>query len=91
MNYEGNLGKWATPHWKDRDLKSITRSDVYDVVTQFPGDELTPHSKRSLLKCIKRIFQMALEDAIIDRNPAIGIKVQVPEVEQCKISLMGAR
>jgi integrase len=82
MMYETYLGKRVTPYWKNRELKSITRSDVYDVVMEFPGDEITPNSKRCLLKCIKRVLQMALEDAVIDRNPAVGVKIQVHEVEQ---------
>ncbi|MDR3608463.1 MAG: site-specific integrase [Oligoflexia bacterium] len=82
MKYDTFLGKRVTPRWKDRDLKSITRSDVFDVVMEFPGDEITLNSKKCLLKCIKRVFQMALEEGILDRNPAIGLKVNVPEIDQ---------
>jgi integrase len=80
--YEKVLSTWVTPHWKERPLRSITREDVFSLVHEKPEGRLTPHSKRTLLKYIKRVLQMAMEEGLIDRNPAIGVKVQVPEVEQ---------
>ncbi len=82
LSYESYLGEWVNDRWKDRELKSITRQDVFDVVMDQVECDLTPHSRKTLLKCTKRVFQMALEDGLIDRNPAVGVKVHVPEVEQ---------
>lgn len=82
INYESYLGKWVNPLWKNRQLKSITRDEVYKVVFEDFGQSLSPNSRRTLLKHIKRVCQMAMDDGILDRNPATGIKVQVPEVDQ---------
>lgn len=82
INYQSYLGKWAAPHWKDRDLKSITRDDVYTVVYERFDPTHSPSSRKTLLKQIKRIFQLAMEEGLLDRNPAVGITVNVPEVEQ---------
>ncbi len=50
---------------------------------KFPKSRLlSAHSRKTLLKLIKRVFQIAVEDGILERNPAVGIKVPVPEVEQ---------
>lgn len=36
-------------------------------------------SRRNLIKMVKRLFQMALEEGIIDKNPALGIMIRIPE------------
>ena len=82
MNYQGYIGKWVSPHWKNRELKAISRDDVYKVVFDTFDKTLSANSQRTLLKQIRRIFEMAVEDAVLDRNPASGIKVHVPEIEQ---------
>ena len=70
------------PHWDDREIKSITREDFYSVVYEKFDPSLSPNARGTLLKQIRRIFQMAMEEVILDRNPTVGITVQVPEVEQ---------
>jgi len=82
LNYDSYLGKWADPHWNDRELKTITREDVYSIVFEQPECKLSDHSRKTLLKYIKRVLQMGLEEDILSRNPAIGVKVHVPETEQ---------
>ena len=86
FNYECSLGKWVTPHWEDREIKSIKREDVYSVIFEKLDPDLSPHSRKNLLKYLKRVFQMAVEEGILDRNPALGIKVQVPEVDQAVLT-----
>lgn len=82
FDYETRLGKWIHPKWEIRDLSSITKKDVYDAVYEEIDSSLSPHSKKTVLKMVKRIFQMAVEEGVLDRNPCIGIKVRVPEIEQ---------
>ncbi len=82
INYQSYLEKWVAPHWNKRELKSITRDDVYTVVYETFDQKNSANSRRTLLKQTKRIFQVAMEDGLLDRNPAIGITVVVPEVEQ---------
>jgi integrase len=82
-SYNVFLGKWVNPLWNDRELKTLTREDVFSVVYSEENREvLTPHSRKTLLKCIKRVFQMAMEEGLIHRNPAVGVKVSVPEADQ---------
>lgn len=82
LNYQAYLGKWVNPFWKNRELKSLSRDDVYKIVYEEFDPSLSPNSRKTLLKQIKRVFQMAVEEGLLDRNPATGIKVQVPETEQ---------
>lgn len=78
-NYFGVVGKWVHPVWKEKDLSEISRSDVHNLI--FREMEAAPslHTKKNVLKMVKRIFQMACEEEIIDRNPCIGITIKIPE------------
>ncbi len=82
MNYESYLGKWVNPHWAKRELKTLSRDDVYKVVFDTFDRSLSVSTQSNLLKQIKRVFAMAVDEAIIEKNPATGIKVSVPEREQ---------
>lgn len=39
-------------------------------------------SESHRLQMVSRIFQMALEEGILARNPCVGIQIKIPEVEQ---------
>ena len=79
--YECQLKKWVHPHWKDTDLNKITKANVYDVIfTQCAVQ--TQFTRRNILKMVKRIFQLAVEEGVLDRNPCTGISVRVTEVVQ---------
>ncbi|MDZ4676317.1 MAG: site-specific integrase [Oligoflexia bacterium] len=82
INYTLTVGKWAHPQWKNLELGAITKAQVYELVfEQSPGLK-TPNAKKNLLKMVKRIFQMAIEEGILDRNPCIGITIKIPELDQ---------
>lgn len=81
-NYETTVGKWIAPHWKDLEIAQISKSDVYEAIFTRCADIKASATRFSLLKRVKRIFQMALEEGIIDRNPCVGIKVRVEEAVQ---------
>jgi integrase len=98
INYESYLGKWVNNRWKSKELSSITRDDVYKVVYEEFDQTLSAYSKKTLLKQIKRVFQIAVDDGLLDRNPAVGIKVPLPERdplvltnEEAKIFLQQAK
>lgn len=82
VNYEKTLGKWITPHWRDLEIQTITKTQIHSIIFDTVSSKLSPHTRRTVLKMVRRIFQMAVEDGALDRNPCAGIKVQVPEVDQ---------
>src|SRR6185312_8716609 len=82
MNYQGGLEKWVTPHWGNRFLSDISRSDVHKLIFEELQLGASPHARRNALKMIKRIFQLAVEEGYLDRNPCVGLTVKVPESEQ---------
>jgi integrase len=81
-NYKAQLEKWITPRWGNLEIHQITKTQVYDLIFQDLDQSLSQHTKKTILKMVRRIFQMAVEDGIIDRNPTTGVQVKVPEVEQ---------
>ena len=80
--YETQLRKWIHPHWTGKDLDTITKSEVYDLIFEKCEGFKTQYTRRNILKMVKRIFQMAVEDGILVRNPCVGINVRVAEVQQ---------
>lgn len=81
MNYDGRLKKWIPASWLSQELKSISASDVAKFLEE-SGCENSPISQKNLLKLVRRIFEMAVEDGIISRNPALGLKIKAPQVVQ---------
>ncbi|MBY0414041.1 MAG: site-specific integrase [Bdellovibrionales bacterium] len=81
ITYQGNLGKWVSPHIGHLYLNEITSSMVHDVIfnkVQNVGMEC----RRTVLKQTKRIFTMAIDEGLLTKNPAKPIIVKVPESEQ---------
>ena len=79
QGYESQIEKWVLPHWKDKEIASIAKSDVYDLVFHRCEEISTQITRLNLLKRLKRIFQMAVEEGWLERNPCVGIKIRVPE------------
>ena len=82
INYEKQMNKSVNPHWKEIEVKKLTRDDVHALIFEKIDDSLNMNSKRWVLDMVRRVFQMAVEEGMLDKNPAQGIKIKVPEVEQ---------
>lgn len=81
VNYKHNLGKWVTPIWKDKFLDEITTSDVHSMIFD-QLCEVSSYTRKTFLKIIRRVFNMAIEEGKLTRNPAAGIKVKVADANQ---------
>ena len=81
LNYEKLLGKWVPKNWDEEELQNFTKADVHTVI--FEGmRSASPNLKSRVHKMLMRVFQLALEEGLIPRNPARGIKITVPPPEQ---------
>ncbi len=86
-NYDKSCRKWINPHWDNRELRSIKNMDVHELLYEKMNDEsITMHTRKYVLKIMKRIFQMAIENRKLDRNPCIGMMVKVPETQMKVLS-----
>lgn len=79
IGYRSLIYKWVYPYWKDKEIQAITKGDVYDLVFVQCKEIKAEWSRRNLIKTIKRIFQMAIEEGLVDRNPCLGIMIRVPD------------
>ena len=81
LHYEGRLNKWVPLYWKNREISSFSVSDITELLHSSSTSE-NPVSQKHLLKLVRRIFQMAVDEGIIARNPTAGIKVKHIEHEK---------
>ena len=81
MNYETILGKWIPENWSRRELQTITKSEVHKLIFEDMFSN-TPHQKKNFHKMLKRVFEMAIEEGVIDKNPVRGIKITLPSPKQ---------
>lgn len=82
INFETRMGKWINHRWQNLELKQITKMCVYKVIFEEIGPEMSAQNRRTILKMVSRIFQMAVEEGAVDRNPCAGLQIKVPETEQ---------
>ncbi|MBL7554976.1 MAG: site-specific integrase [Bdellovibrionaceae bacterium] len=81
LNYKHCLNKWFDSKWNNRFIDDIKPSDVHAAI--FETSEVTSsYTKRGLLKIVKRVFNIAIEEGLIVRNPAVGIRVRCAEANQ---------
>lgn len=81
LSYFGKNTHWILPFWSGKNIKSITPSDVHEVVYN-PEKNVSWYTRKTTLKIIKRILNMAVEEGILNRNPAVQVKVKVPQAKQ---------
>lgn len=79
-SYQTTVDKWLMKPWKGLELKEITKKRVHELV--FEEMNSTEHTKKYVLKIIKRIMQVALDLGYITHNPAQGMQVKVPEADK---------
>lgn len=75
INYKTRLAKWIPPEWENKEMRSFTKSDVLNLLERVQNSP-EPVSQKILLSMIKRVFQAAVEDRVLDINPASALKVR---------------
>ena len=80
--YDGRLKKWLPREFSEKYLEDIKAQDIHELIFETIGERVSPYSQRNLLKMMKRIFEMAVEEGILSKNPALSIQVKVPKAQQ---------
>lgn len=80
-NYRHSLNKWFNPKWNDKFLDEIKPSDVHRIVFE-DGRRTSSYTQRGLLKIVRRVFNLAIEEGALARNPAAGIQVRCADAKQ---------
>ncbi|MCY4644217.1 MAG: site-specific integrase, partial [Bacteriovoracales bacterium] len=83
-SYNSFIKKWVPCEWNEKLILEITKKDVFDLIFEHVPKRRrwTPGIQKALLKRIRRLFQLGVEEGIIDRNPTLGITVKAPKAEQ---------
>lgn len=80
--YEKSLKRYVSPIWKDKDLATITKADVYKLVFEQLPIEVTLHTRKFVLKLIRRTLEHAVHEGVLSMNPCAGLIVKVSPLEQ---------
>ncbi|PIP94770.1 MAG: hypothetical protein COW78_09760, partial [Bdellovibrio sp. CG22_combo_CG10-13_8_21_14_all_39_27] len=81
IGYDGAVKQWLSDEWNKKLLTDFTKAHVHELIYE-TMDEATANMRKQAFKKLHRIFELAVEEGIIPRNPAAGIKVKVPAPEQ---------
>jgi integrase len=98
-HYRDNLAMLRRfPEWKDLLLQEITPQMVRDKLMAL-AQQLSPHNANRHLRSLRAVFELAVNDGHLDRNPCRGLKpfplarpvIFVPSPEQLAVILLLAR
>jgi integrase len=73
--YNSQLKLYLIPSFGERKLTSITTADIKKWVASLVDDGIGPTTIRQCYRLLHQILQSALEDELLGRNPAVGIKL----------------
>ena len=82
QNYDGKLKKWIPQEFQELSLGAIKTQNVHELIFETIGERASLHCQKAVLKMIKRIFTMAVEEGIIARNPSLSIQVKAPKSQK---------
>lgn len=85
FNYKHCLNKWFDPVWNEMFLDEIKPSDVHKVIFE-NCKGTSSYTQRGLLKIVKRVFNVAIEEGLLVRNPAVGIRVRCADANQAVLN-----
>ncbi|MDA9189516.1 site-specific integrase [bacterium] len=89
--YDSDLKKWLSNEFLNKSISEFTKSYLYSFIFEYmPSKDATAHTQKRTLKAIRRIFESALEDGFIQRNPAVGIKIKVPPAKKAVLNTQEA-
>lgn len=80
--YEKCLTRYVTKYWEEKDIQKITQDDVRELIFELLPEGVTMHTRKSTLKLVRKILQMAVDAQELAKNPCSGLSVKAPINEQ---------
>jgi integrase len=77
------LTKDALPYWRNKDIRTITKSDVLDALDRI--SDRSPTAANRFLAHLRHMFNWAVGRSIIDASPITGIKKPSTETPRDRI------
>lgn len=91
MQYDGDLKKWLPEFFSSKKITEITKSDIHSLVFEYlPREGASANLQRKIKRVLSRIFEAAMEESLISKNPCKGISVKVPPPEQLVLNTQEA-
>lgn len=78
------LAKHVTPHWGTRDITTIGRADVAELLDGIV-DQGHGRLANMVHALVRKLFAWAMERDIVDRNPAAGFRPPAPNVSRDRV------
>ncbi len=80
---EATIERELTPHWGDRPVRDISRRDVKELIRVKALQ--APVASNRLLAVLRKLFNWAVDEEIIDASPAARITPPSPEIERERV------
>jgi len=80
--YDKCLKKYVSPIWDEKELGTILKSDVHRLIYEQLPEDSTQHTRKAILKLVRRVFEHAVCEGIINHNPCSGLSVKATPIEQ---------
>ena len=80
---ERRIHRYLVPRWGDRPIASITRNEVRDLLREKAAE--APIAANRLLALIRKIFNWALDEGIIDASPVTRLRPPSREHERERV------
>lgn len=71
--YESVLNQYLRPKFSIRRLTEIKRDDVKKLISDMIDKDLSRSTVRNAISVLRGIFNQAIEDGIIEANPAVRL------------------
>ncbi len=81
-SYSSTIAKWIPEDWPKVELSSFTQTHIHELIYETLPPETTMHTRKYVLKIVKKLFQMAVDLGKIAKNPCHGMVVKVPEPDK---------
>ncbi len=85
INYISAQTKWILPDLKDVFLDAITPTQLHEIILQKP-QTISLNMKKTILDQVRRVLAAAVDEGVLLKNPALPIKIKVPEVKQAVLN-----
>jgi integrase len=76
LRYDKELKRWLNSEFTEKYISEIRPSEIHDLIFTFIKNlGATSGVMLKVKKCLQRVFEDALEEGIVSRNPVKGIKI----------------
>lgn len=73
------------PTWGDREIASIRRRDVIDLLDLAASNSVAESTLNRILKEVRKLFSWAIEEGLVDASPVQNVRMPAPQAERDRV------